>query len=184
MITDRRSILAGLALVATSPAAMAQAQKVAPATPVTDFAGVKTAAAFYTGVLGPAEASLATSQSAVERATNKDVHEFAGFELGEAITVNAVLKDLGTQAGPDTNAAASVAKIKGAAKGEGFDRAYITFQLENHEYLRDIADAYLHNSAGAADPLERQGRVLASLMLAVFKEHVAICKRVNAELKA
>ena len=98
--------------------------------------------------------------------------------------VNEVLKDLGTKSSVDTNAMASIEKIKGAAKGEGFDRAYITFQLENHEYLRDIADAYLHNSAGATDPMEKQGRLLASLMLAVFKEHVAICKRVNAELKA
>lgn len=70
MITDRRSILAGLALIAASPAAMAQAEKVSPATPVTDFAGVKTAADYYMGVLGPAEASLTTSQLAVERATN------------------------------------------------------------------------------------------------------------------
>ena len=184
MITDRRSILAGLALIAASPAAMAQAQKVAPATPVTDFAGVKTAADYYVGVLGPAEASLTTSQLAVEHAINKNAHEFAGFELGEAITVNEVLKDLGTKAAPDTNAMASVAKIKSATKGEGFDRAYIAFQHENHEFLRDLADAYLHNSAGTTDPMEKQGRLLASLMLAVFKEHVAICKRVNAELKA
>ena len=184
MITDRRSILAGLALIAAAPAAMAQAQKVAPATPVTDFAGVKTATDYYVGVLGPAEISLTTSQLAVERATHKDAHEFAGFELGEAITVNKVLKDLGTTAMVDTNAMAAVEKIKGATKGENFDRAYITFQLENHEYLRDLADAYLHNSAGATDPAEKQGRLLASLMLAVFKEHVAICKRINAELKA
>ena len=184
MITDRRSILAGLALVAATPAAMAQAQKVTPATPVTNFAEVKTAAQYYMGVLGPAEASLTTSQLGVERATQKDAHEFAGFELGEAITVNEVLKNLVTTGAPDTNAMTSIEKIKAAAKGEAFDRAYITFQLENHEYLRDLADAYLHNSAGTADPVEKQGRLLASLMLAVFKEHVAICKRINAELKA
>ena len=184
MITDRRSILAGLALIAAAPAAMAQAQKVAPATPLTDFAGVRTASDYYIGVLGPAEASLTTSQLAVERATNKDAHEFAGFELGEAITVNEVLKDLGTKTVLDTDAETAIAKIKETAKGEGFDRAYIAFQLDNHEYLRDLADAYLHNSAGATDPMEKQGRLLASLMLAVFKEHVAICKRVSAELKA
>ena len=120
----------------------------------------------------------------MERAPNKDAHEFAGFELGEAITVNEVLKDLGTKTVLDTNAETAIAKIKGATKGEGFDRAYIAFQLDNHEYLRDLADAYLHNSAGTTEPMEKQGRLLASLMLAVFKEHVAICKRVNAELKA
>ena len=184
MITDRRSILAGLALIAASPAALAQAQKVAPATPVTDFADVKTAGQYYMSVLGPAEASLTTSQLGVERTVHKDANEFAGFELGEAITVNKILKDLGTTATPDTNAMASIDKIKATAKGEAFDRAYIAFQLENHEYLRDLADAYLHNSAGATDPMEKQGRLLASLMLGVFKEHVAICKRITAELKA
>ena len=107
--------------------------------------------------------------------------EFSPFE---AITVNEVLKDLGTKSTLDTNATALVAKIKGTEKGAGFDRAYIAFQLDNHEYLRDLADAYLHNSAGTTEPMEKQGRLLASLMLAVFKEHVAICKRVNAELKA
>ena len=68
--------------------------------------------------------------------------------------------------------------------GAAFDRAYIAFQLENHEYLRDLADAYLANSAGASDAAEKQGRHLGALMLGVFKEHVAICKRISAELKA
>lgn len=188
MITDRRSIIAGLALVASAPVAMAQAVKQAPAkltaAPM-NFAGVKTAPQFFTGVLGPAELSLSTSQIASEKATQKGAHEFAGFELGEAITVNMVLKDLGTAApAMDAMGMAIVDKIKTTGKGETFDRAYIAFQLDNHEFLRDLADAYLHNSAGASDPMEKQGRHLAMLMLAVFKEHVAICKRLNAELQA
>ncbi len=187
MITDRRSILAGLALVAAAaPAALAQTTRPAPelgAAPL-NFAGVKTAPQFYMGVLGPAELSLATSNLAVEKATQKDAHEFAGFELGEAITVNMVLKDIGATAPAMTaNGMATVQAMK-TATGAAFDRAYIGFQLDNHEFLRDLADAYLHNSAGAADPMEKQGRHLAMLMLAVFKEHVAICKRINAELKA
>ena len=188
MITDRRSVLAGLALVAATPAAMAQAQTQAAAeltaAPM-NFADVKTAPQFFTGVLGPAELSLSTSQLAVEKATQKDAHEFAGFELGEAITVNMVLKDLGTAApAMDPKGTALVDKMKTTGKGEAFDRAYIAFQLDNHEFLRDLADGYLHNSAGASDPAEKQGRHLAMVMLAVFKEHVAICKRINAELKA
>ena len=101
LITDRRSILAGLALIASAPVAMAQAAKQAPAeltmAPM-NFASVKTAPQFFTGVLGPAELSLSTSQIASEKASQKGAHEFAGFELGEAITVNMVLKDLGTAA--------------------------------------------------------------------------------------
>ena len=188
MITDRRSIVAGLALLASTPVAMAQAAKPAPAqltaAPM-NFASVKTAPEYFLGVLGPAELSLSTSLIASERATQKGTHEFAGFELGEAITVDMVLKDLGTKApAMDAKGMAIVEKIKTTGKGETFDRAYIAFQLDNHEFLRDLADAYLHNSAGASDPIEKQGRHLAMVMLAVFKEHVAICKRLNAELKA
>ncbi len=188
MITDRRSIIAGLALVAATPGAIAQTRRQTPAelgaAPM-DFAGVKTAPQFFMGVLGPAELSLSTSQVAVQKATQKNAHEFAGFELGEAITVNMVLKDIGAAAPAMTaQGKATIETIKTAGKGAAFDRAYIAFQLENHEFLRDLADAYLHNSAGSSDPMEKQGRHLAMLMLAVFKEHVAICKRINTELKA
>ena len=184
MITHRRSILAGAALMAAGPA-FAQP---APARPmqVMGPADVKMAPQFYSAVLPRAEMSLSTSQLGVEHATNRNAHEFAGFELAEAITVNMVLKDILTSVPPlDKSAEMAVAeKMKGMAKGSGFDRAYIAFQLENHEYLRDLADAYLANSAGATDPAEKQGRHLGALMLGVFKEHVAICKRISAELKA
>ena len=110
---------------------MAQATKQAPAeltaAPM-DFAGVKTAPQFFTGVLGPAEVSLSTSQIASEKATQKNAHEFAGFELGEAITVNMVLKDLGTaEPAMDAKGMAIVDKIKMTGKGEAFDRAYVAF---------------------------------------------------------
>jgi len=179
--------MAGLALVAAAaPAVLAQTTRPAPAPSAAqlNFAGVKTAQQFYTGVLGPAELSLATSHLAVEKATQKDAHEFAGFELGEAITVNMVLKDIGATAPAMTADDTATIQAMKAATGAAFNRTYIGFQLQNHEFLRDLADAYLHNSAGAADPMEKQGRHLAMLMVAVFKEHVAICKRINAELKA
>ena len=48
----------------------------------------------------------------------------------------------------------------------------------------DLADAYLANSAGATDPAEKQGRHLATLALATFKEHVAITSRIANEMKA
>ena len=185
MITDRRSMLAGTALFAAAPAF---AQSVSPPARMpapSSQRDVKMAAQFYSAVIPRAEMSLSTSQLGVERVTNRDAHEFAGFELGEAITVNMVLKDILTGA-PSMDKSAETAlveKMKGTPKGSAFDRAYIAFQLENHEYLRDLADAYLANSAGASDPAEKQGRHLAALMLAVFKEHTAICKRITAELK-
>lgn len=154
----------------------------APAAP----SDTKLATQFYSLVIPRAEMSLSTSRIGVEKATNANAHEFAGFELAEAITVNMVLKDALTSAAAMDRAAemALVDKMKSAAKGAAFDRAYIAFQLENHEYLRDLADAYLANSAGATDPAEKQGRHLGAIMLGVFKEHVAICKRIWTELKA
>ena len=186
MITDRRSIIAGAALFAAAPAfaqaAMPPARPMSPMSP----ADIKMAPQFFSAVLPRAEMSLSTSQLAVEHATNRNAHEFAGFELGEAITVNMVLKDILTSvpAMDKTAEMSLVEKMKGTTKGGAFDRAYIAFQLENHEHLRDLADAYLANSAGASDPAEKQGRHLGALMLAVFKEHVAICKRISGELKA
>jgi len=186
---DRRLVLSGIALLGTSSLVLAQA----PATPsvagtaapsgAAGFATVKTAAQYYSAVLPRAELSLSTSQLGIERCSHKGAVEFAGFELGEAITVNMVLKDIGAASpAPDAHAQTTLDKIKGTAKGGSFDKAYIAFQLENHEYLRDLADAYLHNTAGTPDMAEKQGRQLASLMLAVFKEHVALCKRITSEL--
>jgi len=151
----------------------------------TEFNGEPTAAnekAFRMGVIGPAELSLVTSQIAASKASNKNTKEFAGFELAEAIAVTGVLKDLGTPVPPmDAKAKATLAKIKNTPAGPEFDKAYIAAQLENHEFLRDLAASYISKGklAGAA---ENQGRHLATLSLAVFKEHVAITKRILGEL--
>lgn len=129
---------------------------------------------FRMKVIGPAELSLVTSQLAVSQATNRFAKEFAGFEMTEAIAVTGVLKDLGTRSpGMDAKAKATLAKIKGAQTGADFDKAYITAQKENHEFLRDLAQDYINKGKlpGAA---ENQTRHLATLALAVFKEHVQI----------
>lgn len=190
MFTDRRSVLAGAAVLAAVPvaAAMAQAPNARnPATmPMPDVSGVRTAMQFAAGVIGPAELSLATSQIAVERATNAMAKEFAGFELAEAIAVTTVLKDLGTAVpAPDAKASATLERIRAAANGAAFDRAYITAQHENHEFLRDLATAYLRNSpAGTGDMAEKHGRHLATLALATFTEHVALTRRIAGEIRA
>ena len=72
-------------------------------------------------------------------------------------------------------------KLKVLRQGPEFDKVYIAAQLENHEFLRDLAASYISKGklAGAA---ENQGRHLATLSLAVFKEHVAITHRILNEL--
>lgn len=192
MFTDRRSILAGAAVLAAAPVAAAvaqtqpQASRDPAAMPMPDVSGVRTAKQFAMGVIGPAELSLATSQIAMERATNAMAKEFAGFELAEAIAVTTVLKDLGTAVPPmDAKAGATLERIKTARDGAAFDRAYITAQVENHEFLRDLATAYLQNFAeSSGDMAEKHGRHLATLALATFTEHVALTRRISVGLGA
>ena len=138
------------------------------------------------GVIGPAMLSLATSQIAVDRARKADAREFAGFELPEAIAVTTVLKQLGTPVPPmDAKAQATLDKIRSAAPGAAFDRAYIDAQYENHVFLRDLATAYLGNSPpNPNDMMEMHGRHLATLALATFKEHTMITRRIAHELRA
>ena len=142
----------------------------------------KTEKQFRMGVIGPATLSHMVSEIAVDRATNPAAKEFANFELREAIGVLTVLKSLGTPTPPmDANAKATLAKIK-AAQGAEFDKAYIAAQLANHEFLRDLADGYLKNSAGHTSLAEMHGRNLATLALGTFKEHVVHTKNILKEL--
>ncbi|MBD2702624.1 DUF4142 domain-containing protein [Spirosoma sp. BT702] len=150
----------------------------AEASPLADSTQAATEKEFRQGVIGPAQLSLVTSQIAVSKATNKYAKEFAGFELEEAKAVTSVLKDLGTPVpAMNAKAQATLTKIK-TATGAAFDKAYIQAQLENHEFLRDLAQNYLKNSVGKTSPAESHTRHLATLALAVFKEHVALTKQI------
>lgn len=176
---QRRSILAGLGMAAATPIMLGQINAA-----LAQEAKAGTAAEYYKGVAGPAALSKVTSEEAVKRATNANAKEFAGFELEEATSVNMVLREEDIPEPPmDAKSKATFDKIKNAADGDEFDKAYIAAQLENHEFLRDLATAYLETtSPDDDDAAEVEGRHLATLMLAVFKEHVAITKRILGEL--
>ena len=192
MNTDRRTLLTGAAAALVAVPAMAMAQRHGrmmndpAAMPMPDVSGTRTNQQFAMGVIGPAMLSLATSQIAVDRARKADAREFAGFELTEAIAVTTVLKQLGTPVPPmDAKAQATLDKIRSAPPGAAFDRAYIDAQYENHVFLRDLATAYLGNSPpNPNDMAEMQGRHLATLALATFKEHTMITQRIAHELRA
>ena len=192
MNTDRRTLLTGAAAALVAVPAVAMAQRHGrmmndpAAMPMPDVSGTRTSQEFTMGVIGPAMLSLATSQIAVDRARKADAREFAGFELTEAIAVTTVLKQLGTPVPPmDAKAQATLDKIRSAAPGAAFDRAYIDAQYENHVFLRDLATAYLGNSPpNPNDMMEMHGRHLATLALATFKEHTMITQRIARELRA
>ncbi|GGR23152.1 hypothetical protein GCM10008957_38870 [Deinococcus ruber] len=141
---------------------------------------------FRMGVIGPATLSLLTSQIAVQKASQADAREFAGFELREAIAVTTVLKELKTPVPPmDAKARATLAKIQNTPSGHEFDVAYITAQHDNHVFLRDLATAYLKNTTPNEPTfVEQQGRHLATLALNQFIEHVELTARILKELQA
>ena len=177
--------LTGLALL-SSTASLAQDSPTIGTDPGAHMMNPSNVKEFGMAVIGRAELSLVTSKIAVDRASKPDAKEFAGFELTEAIAVTTVLKELGTPIPTMTaKAKATLEKIQNAAAGPEFDKAYIAAQLENHEELRDLTQAYLgHPAPPKSNMAESQGRHLGTLSLAVFKEHVAITKRISQELQA
>ncbi|RYD36633.1 MAG: DUF4142 domain-containing protein [Verrucomicrobiaceae bacterium] len=137
---------------------------------------------FRKGLVGPARLSLATSKIAQEKASDKTVKAFAGFELAETTAVLSVLQDLGTpEPPPDPKDQAALAAIQGAESGPAFDKAYIKAQIETHQILHDHTAGYLENSSGG-DLSEKHGRHLAILALTTIREHMAICHHISQTL--
>ncbi len=146
---------------------------------------VKDEESFRNSIIGPVMTSMAASQIGVEKATDKDAKEFAGFELTETTALSKVLKAVGTPLPtPDAKAKATLEKLQSAEKGPAFDKAFIEAQLETHKFLRDTTEDFLKNSQPSAGPAEVHVEHLATVSLATFKEHVLICERIAGELKA
>lgn len=137
---------------------------------------------FRKGLAGPARLSLATSRIAQEKASDKTVKAFAGFELAETTAVLSVLQDLGTpEPQPDPKDQAVLAAMQAAESGSDFDKAYIKAQIESHQILHDHTAGYLKNATGG-DPAEKHGRHLATLALTTIREHMAICQHISQTL--
>jgi putative membrane protein len=139
----------------------------------------RTGEQFRTGVMGPATLSAAVSQIAVDKATRADTKQFANFELREAIAVTAILKGLNTPVPPmDSVGQALLDTLRLTPVGADFDKTYITAELANHEFLRDLADSYLANSTKNGNAEEKHTRDLATLAITSFKEHVVLSKNI------
>ena len=192
---NRRSFLKGataaglgLAGLAALPAAnsFAQDSPTIGTDPGANMMNPRNVKEFSMAVISRAELSLVTSKIAVDRASKPDAKEFAGFELTEAIAITTVLKELGTPVPTMTpKAKATLEKIRNAATGPEFDKAYIHAQYDNHVELRDLTQSYLGQPAPPrSDMAESQGRHLGTVALATFKEHVIITHRISEELQA
>src|SRR5664279_28688 len=120
---------------------------------------------FRDGVMPRAQLSKTASKIAVEKATQKNAKEFAGFELMEATTVVDLLKELGTDAPPlNEDAEAFIEKLN-SASGAEFDKLYMQAELTNHEFLRDLATNYLDNARGKTSSAEQETQHIATLAL-------------------
>ncbi len=151
----------------------------APAT-TSVLSAVRTAGEFAAQVIVRADVSRKASKVAVDKLSNADAKEFAGYELLEAETVVSVLEQIGAVLPPmSAETKGALDQIVNAPAGRAFDVAYMTAEYENHAFLRDLAEAYLANSdATTRDPAEQEGRHLAQVAFFAFTEHTSICRRI------
>ncbi|MDX8456270.1 DUF4142 domain-containing protein [Mesorhizobium sp. VK9D] len=149
-----------------------------------DFSTIKTVEQFGKQVIGRADLSRLACEIALKQSVRADAKEFATYELMEAETVIDVLNHLGVATPVMGKDALGVLDHIRNSEGVAFDKAYIGAEYENHVFLRDLASAYLKNSAGSQSVDERHGRQLASLALFAFTEHAAITHRISQSITA
>lgn len=179
---ERRGLLTGMAATAAGMALLARPAAAQPAT--MNMASIDTTAEYGAAVAGPASLSLATSQLAMQKASNVKVKTFATFEHNEQNAIAFVLKDLGIPTPTMTPAEQlTLTQSRDTPAGAAFDRAYIAKQIETHEMLRQLHTAYLSNTTGKANPpMEAHGRHIATLALATINEHLTIAQSIMPEL--
>ncbi len=126
---------------------------------------------FRNGVMPRAQLSKLACEIAIEKNNQKDVKQFAGWELMEATTVINILEDLGTAAPPiSKDAEAFLSKLKGF-EGKEFDKEYMAAELSNHEFLRDLAQNYID---GVDEKLSgNEGEIWHVANLALFASYRA-----------
>ena len=136
------------------------------------------------GTMDPAKApailngnfARATSQVAIERATNDAVRTFAELEVAEQ---TAVAMAFGVPAdAPLTipeDKAAMLAELE-AAEGAAFDAAYVQGQIMGHEELRGIHADY---AANGSDPMARGASMVG---VTAIDTHLVLLRGIQTQL--
>lgn len=138
---------------------------------------------FNNSLMAPIQFSMASSKIAVEKATNINVKEFAGFELTETVALTSALKTLQTLLPEMTEESKAAFTEIESAEANVFDKLYMAAQQKNHRMLRDLTEDYLNDAPIAKlDKDESQNKLLATIILPFFEEHVAITHRLCKEL--
>jgi putative membrane protein len=111
--------------------------------------------------------SLELSRIAVEHAREAMVKQFANFEVAEQETIGDILKPLAAGAAPtDPMQASLVKKLESA--GANFDRDYVQAEIEGHNKLLNIQEAYI------AVGKEQSQLNVAKLARGMIKEHLVL----------
>lgn len=121
------------------------------------------------------------------------VKQFAGFEVAEQETIADVLQSMmadprwqtgsvkppsddAVMANLDEEGRASLRKLE-SLQGAQFDEAYVSAQLEGHDKLLAVQDAYLK-----ADP-NREALNTTKLARGMIREHLALLSDLKAMVK-
>lgn len=135
--------------------------------------------------------SLATSRIALEKAKGAKVKEFAEFETAEQETIADILMSMKKPAGEaqgalmkpseaeveamlDAMGKETVAKMKAAPAGTGFDKEYVTAQLDGHKKLLAIQEDYLKVGR------DREHLSVAKLARGQIREHIKLLEDIQS----
>jgi putative membrane protein len=220
----RRLVLTAFAAAAAT-SAFAQTQQPQPIQAVPQPTGAPAGsgtggASASTGAMGQAEVqhlqqtlaagtvALQTSETALQKAQNPKVKQFAQFERDEQTTIAEVLRSIqepaataSSGAAAASGASASASASGGAARamatapeipadkarmmeelqqksGTEFDRMYVQGQIQGHQELLQIQERYIQ-----ANTRNREQTNVAKLARGHIKEHIAMLQEIQKELR-
>ncbi|MGX7705920.1 DUF4142 domain-containing protein [Methylobacterium sp. Gmos1] len=151
-------------------------------------------ARYIADTLAAGSASLAASRVALTKASDDDVKQFARFEVAEQETIADVLKAMrdpsqavSGQVKPpaepevtgqlDPKGKAMLDKLDQAKSGKAFDGEYVRGQIEGHQALLKIQEAYLGSGK------DREALSVAKLARGQIREHLALLADIEKDLK-
>ncbi|RBP04566.1 uncharacterized protein DUF4142 [Roseiarcus fermentans] len=173
-------------LILTSIASFAAAPVLVPSALAQDAPAQLSAArqTHITDTLAVGSLSLMLSRIAEPRVYAPPLKQFAGFEIAEQETIASILGAIRNGGRPsgavpspsdsdvmqtlDAAGRAEVEKLRQMAAGRTFDREYLRAQIEGHNKLLDIQEAYLR----APDDLDETN--VAKLARGMIKEHLTL----------
>lgn len=118
--------------------------------------------------------ALESSRLAQSRAANPMVRQFADFEVEEQTGISEILNEIMRMPPPPPSTAdrATLQRLQ-SANGAGFDRDYLTAQLDGHRRLLTIQETYLSTGRNT------HHRHIAMLARGRIREHIADVERMQ-----